>query len=155
MDLDAANSVNKALTELYDKYNLNRLEYLNDYPIDNSSADVINSGVKIGNSDALRVMFPKSIDRQDEHSAFYFDDAIDSMIRHEMGHLLPDQIQADILKLFSQGIAYDMWKQKFRVTVRSVDNIFECMAENFVFFSKGMTDMINRERLKEITVAKC
>jgi len=49
MDLEAANSVNGTLNELFEKYKIPKLRYLRDEPIDNCRADMKNKGIQIGN----------------------------------------------------------------------------------------------------------
>ena len=148
MDLDAANSVNKTLTELYDKYKFGKLTSIRDLPIDNLVADYKEYQIKVGSSDGIRAMFGKNLDRVDEHTGFYFDDAIEAGIRHEMGHLLPRDVYDEVIKLFSDMIAYDKYKDRYGISARAKDNIFECMAENFVLFSAGMEDKIHPALLK-------
>jgi len=104
-----------------------------------------NKGIQIGNSEALRIMFKKDINKTGIHSAFYFDDAIEAAMRHEIGHIITSP---ELLNLMSKGIAYNKYQIDYGITQRAKDNIFECIAENFTLYSKGITDNINPDLLE-------
>jgi len=91
---------------------------------------------------------------QKAHTMYWFgeDRRIEGIMRHEAGHAFHEQygngnIYGDpgIDDLLIQS---PDWKKDFSITSRGLDNWMECVAENFVAWSIGRTDLMNPKMVK-------
>ena len=98
------------------------------------------------------------------HTLYWFGNErnIEAIVRHEMGHAFHERysdlsatdaqghvVGIDDLRRAAVGTGTDRsWRDDYGITARGRDNWSECVAENFVAWSVGRTDLMNSKMTK-------